>query len=74
MDQEEQAALLVDPPGEGSLANSEELRPLLEAGRERGFVRFDDLVRSLDELEVTKEQVRDLRAYLGEQGIELLSA
>ena len=74
MDPEEQGALLVDRPGEGSLADGDELRPLLEAGRERGFVTFDELVGSLEELEVTKEQLRDLRSYLAEQGIDLLSA
>jgi len=74
VDPEEQGALLVDRPGEGSLADGDELRPLLEAGRERGFVTFDELVGSLEELEVTKEQLRDLRSYLTEQGIDLLSA
>jgi len=74
VDPEEQGALLVDRPGEGSLADGDELRPLLEAGRERGFVTFDELVGSLEELEVTKEQLRDLRSYLAEQGIDLLSA
>jgi len=74
VDPKEQGALLVDRPGEGSLADGEELRPLLEAGRDRGFVTFDELVRSLEEIEVTKEQLSELRSYLGEQGIDLLSA
>ncbi len=74
MDPKEQGALLVDRPGEGLLADSDELRPLLDAGRDRGFVTFDELVRSLEEVDVTKEQLRDLRAHLTEQGIDLLSA
>ena len=73
MDPKEEGALLVDRPGEGSLAEAEELRSILELGRERGYVTFDELALSLEEVEVTKEQLRDLRAYLGEQGIDLLA-
>jgi RNA polymerase primary sigma factor len=58
---------------EGSVAEIEELRPLLAESRERGYVSFDELASSLEEVDVTKEQLRDLRAYLLEQGIELLA-
>ena len=43
MDPKEEGALLVDRPGEGSLAEAEELRSILELGRERGYVTFDEL-------------------------------
>jgi RNA polymerase primary sigma factor len=58
---------------EGSFSDIEELRPLLADARERGFVTFEDLASSLEEVDVTKEQLRDLRAYLVEQGIDLLA-
>ena len=70
MDPKEDGALL--ERGETSVAEIEELRPLLAEARERGFVTFEELAGSLEEVDVTKEQLRDLRAYLVEQGIDLL--
>ena len=72
MDAKEDGALLVDRPGT-SFAEIEELRPLLAEARDRGYVTFEELAGCLEEVEVTKEQLRDLRAYLVEQGIDLLS-
>ena len=71
MDPKEDGALL--ERGEASIAEIEELRPLLAEARERGFVTFEELAGSLEEVDVTKEQLRDLRAYLVEQGIDLLA-
>jgi RNA polymerase primary sigma factor len=72
---------MVDPKEEGALLERteasipeiEELRPILAEARERGFVTFEDLAASLEEVDVTKEQLRDLRTYLVEQGIDLLA-
>jgi RNA polymerase primary sigma factor len=58
---------------EGSFSDIEELRPLLTEARDRGYVTFEALASSLEEVDVTKEQLRDLRAYLVEQGIDLLA-
>ncbi|TMK68360.1 MAG: sigma-70 family RNA polymerase sigma factor [Actinobacteria bacterium] len=55
------------------MAEIEELRPVLAEARERGYVTFEDLAASLEEVEVTKEQLRDLRTYLVDRGIELLA-
>src|SRR5438105_2281131 len=71
VDPKEDGALL--ERGEASVAEIEELRPLLAEARERGFVTFEELAGSLEEVDVTKEQLRDLRAYLVEQGIDLLA-
>jgi RNA polymerase primary sigma factor len=68
----EDGALLVDRP-DASFAEIEELRPLLAEARDRGYVTFEELAGCLEEVEVTKEQLRDLRVYLVEQGIDLLS-
>jgi RNA polymerase primary sigma factor len=58
---------------EGTFGDIEELRPLLENARERGFLTVEDLSVCLEEVEVTKEQLRDLRGYLVEQGIDVLT-
>ena len=71
MDPKDDGALLERP--EAPIAEIEELRPVLAEARERGYVTFEDLAASLEEVEVTKEQLRDLRTYLVEQGIELLA-
>src|SRR3954471_9133705 len=70
VDPKEEGALL--ERSEASVAEIEELRPLLAEARERGYVTFEALASSLEEVDVTKEQLRDLRTYLLEQGIDLL--
>ncbi|MDQ3608296.1 MAG: sigma-70 family RNA polymerase sigma factor [Actinomycetota bacterium] len=57
---------------EAPIHELEELRPLVVDAIERGTVGFDELARALDEVEVTKEQVGELHAYLSEQGVEVL--
>jgi RNA polymerase primary sigma factor len=59
---------------ESSIAEMDELRPLLAEGQERGFLTFEQISECLDELEVTKEQIRELHAHLTEQGIEVVTA
>jgi RNA polymerase primary sigma factor len=71
VDPKEDGALL--ERAEASFAEIEELRPMLAEARERGYVTFEELAGSLEEVDVTKEQLRDLRAHLVEQGIELLA-
>jgi RNA polymerase primary sigma factor len=50
----------------------EELRQLIADGQERGFLTFAQIAGCLEEVEVTKEQVQDLHAYLEEQGIDVV--
>jgi RNA polymerase primary sigma factor len=56
------------------IAEHEELRGLIAEGQERGYLTFEQLSSSLEEAEVTKEQVQELHAYLDEQGIEIVDA
>jgi RNA polymerase primary sigma factor len=56
------------------IAELEELRQLIVDGQERGFLTFEELATCLDEVEVTKEQIQELRAYLDDQGIDVLEA
>jgi RNA polymerase primary sigma factor len=64
--------LLVDRQ-EGTFGEIEELRPLLDGARERGFLTVEDLAVCLEDVEVTKEQLGELRIYLNEQGIDVLT-
>jgi RNA polymerase primary sigma factor len=65
---------LLDEQAEAPLAEIEELQTLLAEGRERGFLTFEEVAACLEEVEVTKEQVRDLRSYFVEHGIDIVSA
>ena len=57
-----------------SITEMDELRPLILEGQERGFLTFEQLTSCLEEVEVTKEQVVELHAYLEEQGIDVVNA
>jgi RNA polymerase primary sigma factor len=57
-----------------AIAGIEELAPLLAEGHERGVLTYESLAAALEELEVSREQVAELHAYLDEQGIELVGS
>jgi RNA polymerase primary sigma factor len=57
---------------EAPIAELEELRPLIAEGQERGFLTFAQIAGCLEEIEVSKEQVAELHAYLEEHGIDVL--
>jgi len=59
--------------GESSLPDSEDLRGLIVQGRERGYLTFEEISGALEEVEVTKEQVRDLHSYLIEHGVDVIA-
>jgi RNA polymerase primary sigma factor len=59
--------------GDQPFAESDELRSLIALGRERGFLTFEQISGTLEEVEVTKEQVTDLHAHLVEHGVELIA-
>jgi RNA polymerase primary sigma factor len=52
----------------------EELRALVVEGRERGFLTFEEIAACLEEVEVTKEQVRDLHLHLMDAGVDVVSS
>jgi RNA polymerase primary sigma factor len=60
--------------GETPIAELEELAPLLAEARDRGFVAFAELEACLEEVEVTKEQLRELHGYLDDHGIAVVGA
>jgi RNA polymerase primary sigma factor len=59
--------------GEAALPDSDDLRGLIAQGRERGYLTFEQISGALEEIEVTKEQVRDLHAYLIEHGVDVIA-
>jgi RNA polymerase primary sigma factor len=59
--------------GEGALPESEELQNLIAQGQDRGYITFEEISATLEEVEVTKEQVRDLHAYLIEHGVDVIA-
>jgi len=59
-----QAVVAEDQP----FVESEELRGLIAAGAERGYLTFEEIASTLEEVEVTKEQVSELHSHLVEQG------
>ena len=57
---------------EAPIVELDELRPMIAEGQERGFLTFDQIARCLEEIDVTKEQMQELHAYLDEQGIDVV--
>ncbi len=55
------------PPG------PQELQALVALGRERGYLTFEQIASTLEEVEVTKEQVTGLHAHLVEHGVEVIA-
>ncbi len=59
---------------EKPFADSEPLGRLIADGSERGYLTFEEIASTLEEVEVTKEQVAQLHAHLVEQGIDVIAA
>jgi RNA polymerase primary sigma factor len=54
-------------------AELEELQRLIALGRERGYLTFEQIATTLEEVDVTKEQVSSLHAHLVEHGVEVIA-
>ncbi|HEU4943792.1 MAG TPA: sigma-70 factor domain-containing protein, partial [Solirubrobacterales bacterium] len=54
-------------------AELEELQRLIALGRERGYLTFEQIATTLEEVDVTKEQVGRLHAHLVEHGVEVIA-
>ena len=57
---------------EAPLAETDEFRTLILEGQERGFLTFEQIASTLEEVEVTKEQLIELHGTLVEQGIDVV--
>ena len=58
---------------EQPLAEADELRGLIAQGRERGYLTFEEIAATLEEVEVTKEQVSGLHAHLIEHSVDVIA-
>jgi RNA polymerase primary sigma factor len=68
----EGVGLLAEAP-DAPFLEIEELRALVVEGRDRGYLTFEEIAACLEEVEVTKEQVRDLHAHLVETGVDVVA-
>jgi RNA polymerase primary sigma factor len=59
--------------GAQALAEPDALEGLLALGRELGYLTFEQIAATLEEVEVTKEQVSSLHARLVEHGVEVIA-
>jgi RNA polymerase primary sigma factor len=64
-----EAVLLSD---EAPITELDEFRALISEGQEHGYLTSVRIAACLEEAEATTEQIQDLRAYLDEQGIEVI--
>src|SRR5581483_5863086 len=55
-----------------SLPDVEELQKLVQDGVEKGFLRYDEIIKGLEEIELTKEQIEDFYTYLIDHSLELV--
>jgi RNA polymerase primary sigma factor len=59
---------------EAPIWEMDDLRQLVAEGQERGFLTFEQIAATLEEVDVTKEQVQELHHHLEEQGIDVVGA
>jgi len=52
----------------------DDLRQLIVEGQDRGFLTFEQIASTLEEVEVTKEQLGELHQHLEDQGIDVIGA
>jgi RNA polymerase primary sigma factor len=55
-----------------SLPDVEELQKLVTDGTVKGFLTYDEIVKGLEEVDLTKEQIEDFYTYLIDHSIELV--
>src|SRR3954453_22873731 len=56
------------------ILENDELRGLIAVGSERGYLTFEEIAGTLEEVDFTKEQVSELHAHLVEQGVDVIAA
>src|SRR4029079_866211 len=57
---------------ETALPEGEELHKLVEQGQEKGFLTYDEIVKSVEDVDLTKEQLEDFTTFLIDHSIELV--
>jgi RNA polymerase primary sigma factor len=54
------------------LPEVEELQKLVADGTEKGFLTYDEIVKGLEDVELSKEQIEDFYTYLIDHNVELV--
>jgi RNA polymerase primary sigma factor len=52
----------------------EEVRGLVAEGKERGYLTFEEITATFEEVELSKEQIIELHAHLQENGVEIVAS
>ena len=73
MSEKDGALGLLEEATGAPFSDVDELRSLAAEGRERGYLTFEEIASTLNEVEVTKEQVSEFHAHLVESGVELVT-
>ncbi len=60
--------------GQQSFAEVEELRELVAEGQERGFLTFEEITASLEEVEISKEELLEFHGWLQSNGIDVVGS
>jgi RNA polymerase primary sigma factor len=58
--------------GEPPFVDIDEIRALIAQGQDKGFLTFQQIAATLEEVEVTKEQVQHLHSYLIDHGVDVI--
>ena len=73
-DEKHEAVALLVEESEAPFLEIEEVRGLVAEGKERGFLTWEEITATLEEVDITKEQVVELHAHLQETGVDIVAA
>ena len=61
-------------PDETPFAENDALTQLVATGGERGYLTFEEIAATLEEVDVSKEQVSALHVHLVDNGVDVIAA
>jgi RNA polymerase primary sigma factor len=64
---------LLSEASEVSLLEIDEVRTLVSEGKERGFLTLEEIAGTLEEVELSKEQIAEFHAQLQESGVDIVA-
>jgi RNA polymerase primary sigma factor len=65
---------LLSEASEVSLLEIDEVRTLVSEGKERGFLTLEEIAGTLEEVELSKEQIAEFHAQLQESGVDIVAS
>jgi RNA polymerase primary sigma factor len=73
-EEKHQAVALLVEESEAPFLEIDEVRGLVAEGKERGYLTWEEITATLEEVEITKEQVVELHTHLQENGVDIVAA